>query len=110
MTTEEKLQIIVDKLLVKTQDNLCDWKKITAYKFSFRIPGHADIVITNNGNGNVIICIMRNDIEIASLNTEQKENSLSRLYRHIKTYHENYVNDQLGKLMDELQKLGDKPF
>lgn len=109
MTTEEKLQLILDKLLVKTQDNLCLWKKITDFKFELKSLV-ANIIIRCNGGDQIIIEIMRNDIEIATLKSEEKESSLVRLFGYVKSYQEKQVNEQLEKLMAELNKLGDQPF
>jgi hypothetical protein len=53
---------------------------------------------------------MRNDIEIATLKSEEKESSLVRLFGYVKSYQEKQVNEQLEKLMAELNKLGDQPF
>jgi len=116
MTTEEKLQQIVDKLLVKTQDNRCNWKKESGNKFILRMPVYADIVMyigpNINSSYHIILDIVRDDTVIASLYKDQKEteSTLVRLFRCVISYNENYVNDQLSKLMDELQKLGDKPI
>lgn len=110
MTTEQRLELLVDKLLVKTQEDLCEWKKITNHKFLLKIPPVAEIQIANNGSNNIVMSIIRGDIEIASLSTEKTENSLRRLYDHVRTYQENLVNTHIGKLMEELNKLGEKPF
>lgn len=112
MTTEQKLERLVDILLVKTQDNLCEWKKTIDNKFTLRIPAFADIVMDTgyiDGNSyDIFLNVVRGDMIIASISKNQKltEATLVRLYEYVKTYHENYVNDQLSKLMEEIQKLG----
>ena len=116
MTTEEKLQQIVDKLLVKTQDNLCEWKKQSTNKYVLRMPVFADIVIyldtPINRSYHICLDVVRNDMVLASVHIDEKEteSTLVRLFKCAKSYNENYINDQLSKLMDELQKLGDKPI
>jgi hypothetical protein len=114
MTTEEKLKEIVDKLLVKTQDDLCKWKKVTDFRFKLTVPGFADIIIVNMGNDNIVMEIFRGDIEIATLRADKKDegNSLVRLYGYVKMYQEKYVKEQIEKLMAEIENIGktDLPF
>jgi hypothetical protein len=107
--TMEKLEQIVDKLLVKTQDNLCEWKKITPYKFQLKTLV-ADIIIGAKGGETIYLDVMRNDIEIASISSDKKENSLVRLFGYVKSYQEKQTNEYLDKIMSELQKLGEQPF
>jgi hypothetical protein len=109
MTTEEKLQLIVDKLLVKTQDNLCDWKK-DGNKYRLRMPAYADITIYLDGindSWNINLDVIRGDLVLASVrkDTDETEAALVRLFEYVKSYHENYINEQLEKLMGEVDKL-----
>ena len=119
MTTEEKLQLIVDRLLVKTQDGLCEWKKNTDNKYCLRtsaatiylyndviIGGEDSIKLDVNGNHNLELTISS-----VSINSYQTNSTLVRLYNAVKIFHQTYVDEQLGKLMTELDKLSnEKPF
>ena len=117
MTTKDKLLLIVDKLLVKTQDNLCEWKKQSGSKYVLRMPVFADIVIyldiPINGSYHICLDVVRNDMVLASVHESEKEtqSTLVRLFGYVQLYHENYLHKQLTELMGELNKLGgDKPI
>ena len=116
MTTDEKLVLIVDKLLVKTQDGLCNWKKYGGGKFRLGTI-IADIQIYTdypcNHTYNIVMTIWCDNMVIASISADHKEreDTLVRLFEHVKAYHEKYVNERMDDVMKEINKLGeDKPF
>lgn len=117
--TQEKLDLIADKLLVRTQDNLCNWRFDTDKKYKLYlntgviylhsqdiIGGATSIVmdIVNNSNPQLVIATLKKDINSVDSN-------LVRLYHAASSYHRNYVNTCVEKLMNDIQTLGkDAPF
>jgi hypothetical protein len=107
MTTEQKLELIVDRLLVKTQDGHCKWKKDKENKFSLKtgvgiisLYGGNTIILAAIGNANL-------DVVIASKCKDkiETESNLVRLFDAVITYYNNYVNEEIGKILTELEKL-----
>lgn len=117
MTTEQtkKLELIVDRLLVKTQDGLCVWKKDANNRYALTM-GIAHLFLTYHvvvaGKDYITLEVSREGVIIAdiTLNPKTLDGNLTRLYNAVVDYHNNYVNTHLEKLMAELQKLGDQPF
>lgn len=117
--TQEKLDLIADKLLTKTQDSHCNWKLDTDKKFKLSlssgaiflysqdiIGGSSSIVmdIINNSNPQLVIATLKKDINSVDSN-------LVRLYHAASQYYRNYVNTCVEKLMNDIQTLGkDAPF
>ena len=118
MTTEQKIDLIIDRLLVKTQNGLCEWKKNENMKFSLRtsvgiihlywhqsIGGKDTIIfdIASNADLNVIIASKVKD-------KIETESNLVRLFNAVTEYHQNYVNEHVTKILTEIEKLGEQPF
>lgn len=108
MKTEEKLEQIVDRLIIKTQDNLCEWKLLPNSK-KFRLclnfgEIHVYQIIPNE----IGIDFIANNIVITNLikSTEIDSNVL-KLYNTIYSYHQNYIDMYIDKFIQEVQKLGD---
>jgi len=111
----EKLLQLVDRLLVKTQDNLCDWKKVTNEKYNLRLAAanlYIELHQVVGGTDYITLDIVRDDVTIATLkgNRKDNENNLVRLFNTALEYHQDYVDKHITKLMEEIQKLGDQPF
>lgn len=114
MTATEKLEQLADKLLIKTQDNICEWEytidnkfKLTTlhgiiYLYPRNITGHSDITFA-------ILDIAKYDNEdlvIASLCKEWNvaDNNLVKLYHVVNEYYMNSVNSFIDKLVDYIEK------
>lgn len=109
MNTEEKLQQLVDRLLVKTQDNLCVWRKIENNKYTLQTPT-ANIKISYNAFDSIFTIItleiVKNDIILSttSKNYKDQNSNLVRLYDAVYEYHQNYVSTFLDDILIEIQK------
>jgi len=112
MNTDQKLQQIVDKLLVKTQDNLCVWKKNKDNKFIYITPiatielyyeviigGTSKIKLEINRDNTTLIEIFQ---DVNDINFDY--HNLVRLFNEVEQYHQNYVNTFLDKMIVEIQK------
>ena len=114
MNTEQKLEYIVDRLLVKTQDNSCEWKCGADKKFTLRTNSGILYLYWNHiigGTDTIVLDIVSyNDKEaiLASLSKDKSEENtnLVRLFNAVTVYHQNYVDSYIDKLMTDLQKLG----
>lgn len=120
MTTEQKLEQIVDRLLIMTQDGQCEWKPTNDYnKFSLKTNAgclyiYTSLIVdtgifivldvTNNANENIVLAFLKE-------NKSNTNSNLVRLFDTVIKYRQDYVNSFVDKLILELQKkLGDQPF
>lgn len=111
---EIKLDEIIDKLLVKTQDGYCQWERTNKgefilqlfsakiYLYYFRIREGANSVVLNVVSNN------NPEIVLANINKDDNDinSNLYRLFDAAKKYHEVYVNTCIDKLRDDIMKLG----
>ena len=115
MEKQEKLNLIVDVLLVKTLSNLCNWKKkpdgnfiltLSVGKISLYTLENDTIVMDVYGNQNPDLVTAFLCVEVSDTNS-----SLVRLFKAVNKFYENYVNEHIEKILSELEKMSnDKPF
>lgn len=111
MDAQEKLELIVDRLLVKTQDNHCKWVKNQDGKYGVKL-AYGFLSLYNQG-GTIVLDICRDDIVISSKKKDISDgnSNLVRLFKEVNEYYTNYVNEHLIKILTEIQKLGEPlPF
>ena len=109
MNTDQKLLQLVDKLLVKTQDNLCTWRKNAERKYILSTPTatieiYYDLII--GGTTNITMEINRDKTTLISIrqNVEDTNSTLVRLFYTVTQYYQNYVDQFLDDILIEIQK------
>ena len=111
MDAQEKLELIVDRLLVKTQDKHCNWTKNQDGKYGFKL-AYGILSLYNQG-GTIVLDICKDDIVMSSKKKDiaDSNSNLVRLFKEVNEYYTNYVNEYLTKIITEIQKLGEPlPF
>jgi hypothetical protein len=115
MQKQQKLELIVDVLLVKTLGDLCNWKKKPDGNFILTL-SMGKITIYKQENDVIVLDVYSHqnpDVIVAFLCVEERElnSSLVRLFKAVTRYFENYVNEHIEKILSELEKMSnDKPF
>lgn len=114
MTTEQKLDEIIDKLLVKTQDGHCQWKRINFHEFVLKTFSSKITLsyLHRMETQNIIVLNVydNNNTEFPAATITQIDNdihgNLNRLFDAVKKYYENYANICVDKLKNDIMKLG----
>lgn len=118
MNTQEKLEYIVDRLLVKTQDNFCEWKYGTDKKYSLCLHSGYIYLYWNQiigGSDTIILDVVNHhnkDVILSSLKVkkEDENTNLVRLYNSVTKYYQNYVDTYVEKLLKDIQELEKNPL
>ena len=101
----QKLSNIVDRLLIKTQDDIYTWRKTKDEKYVLHFPiGTIQIYheIVLGGTHKIKLEITRDNITLIEISNDKKNTSsnLVRLFNAVEDYYENYLNEFLDDILN----------
>jgi hypothetical protein len=109
MNTDQKLLQLVDRLLIKTQDELCGWRRNADNKYILTTPT-ANIEIYHQiiigGKDSIKFEINRDHITLIGIfqHKDEENSNLIRLYNAVTQYYQNYVDTFIDDLLIDIQK------
>lgn len=114
MTTEQKLDEIIDKLLVKTQEGHCQWKRTNTGEFVLQLFSAKIYLyyfhVKERTNSVVLYVTSNNNPEVVLANVSKEDNDINsnlyRLFNAVRKYYEDYIDMSIDKLRDDIMKLG----
>ena len=114
MDTNEKIEKIIEKLIVKTRENLCAWKYQSNNKFKL-VLGGGTIYLSATEYSDGILYVVLDIFNHSNINTpvasikKQKDGvtDLAILYTLVCQYHKEYVDDYIQRLIKEIDSLYD---
>lgn len=116
MDTNEKIEQIIESLVVKTRNNLCKWHYISNNKFKLTLSGgiiYLSAVDFSDGNLYVVLDIFNHSNTNVAITTIKKQkdsiSNLAILYTQVYNYYKEYINDYIHTLIKEIDNLREDP-
>jgi len=113
-TTEEKLDQLIDRLLIKTQDELCPWAiDNDAYNESYTLKLNIAKLRVRHYMDFITFYVIKDDQTIAVIyrNKIDTKSNLVRLFDLIIEYRTKYISEYLDRMISEIETFGDPlPF